>query len=293
MTAPAKRSGATSTTSTPRRRSSAASRRRSARRARRRRRRKPLQRCPGLRRARRRSGSATAATITSWRRCSGGSAGSRPSSIVAAVRSVNRTTRQRRRASRSTWPARAAGVGLEQRRLEAAREGSRERCQAGALQQGARHRIRGDQVDPVAGAGATRGQQQGGVERGVEARGVADAGRRWCARCRARGSGAGRARAGTGGPAARYLRRSPPRARGGPPVDRPHVVAAHVLAQAVELGAATRAAGRDDALDDAQPGELLRQQLAGRERRLYAEAARARSRCAGARRAPAVRTSAR
>ena len=58
--------------------------------------------------------------------------------------------------------------------------------------------------------------------------------------------------------------------RAGAPVDGADVVPAHVLAQAVELGAATWPARRDQAFDHAQPGELFRQQLARRERGLNA-----------------------
>src|SRR5256885_3570847 len=48
----------------------------------------------------------------------------------------------------------------------------------------------------------------------------------------------------------------------GPPVDRPYVVADHVLAQRVELRALAPAPGDDHPVDDPQPGQLLRQQPA-------------------------------
>src|SRR5207248_8834456 len=51
----------------------------------------------------------------------------------------------------------------------------------------------------------------------------------------------------------------------GPPVDGSDVVAEHVLAQRVELGTLPAPAGHHGTVQDAQPGQLLGQEPAGRE----------------------------
>ena len=112
-----------------------------------------------------------------------------------------------------------------------------------------------EQVDPVAGPGGERGEQQRGVEGGVEAGHVADP--------------AGRGAAGVEDEQQRAVALRAPGAHdhvlppgGGPPVDRADVVALDVVAQRVELGALPALAHRDRPVELPQPGQPLRQVLA-------------------------------
>ena len=119
-----------------------------------------------------------------------------------------------------------------------------------ALDPGPHAAVVGEQVDPVAGPGGERRQQQRGVHRGVQARRVADPAGRRCGRCRARSS----TRRSRSGRQVRTMTSAAP--RGGPPVDRADVVADDVLAQRVELGALAADLHRGPAVELAQPGQL-------------------------------------
>ncbi len=122
--------------------------------------------------------------------------------------------------------------------------------------------VMGDQADPVTGTGGHRAEQQGGVHRVVEARGVADA-----------------ARAGPPGveeaddPAIPFrpkrLDRDGAAPRAAPPVDHPYVVAWNVVAQAVEFRALPAPAQRGVTFDLPQAGQGGGQVAAGGERRQH------------------------
>ena len=126
--------------------------------------------------------------------------------------------------------------------------------------------VAGHEVDPVAGPGGQRGEQQRGVHRGVEPRHVLDP--------------AGRGPRGVehqhhaavplGLPGADH---DVAVAGAGPPVDRADVVAADVLAQRVELGALAAHPDRGPAVELAEPGQPAGQVLAGLERRQRADRA--------------------
>src|SRR5207248_5826863 len=127
-----------------------------------------------------------------------------------------------------------------------------------ALHGRAYRRVDGQQVDAVTGPVGQRGEQERGVDGRVEPGLVPDPG-------------------GGGAPGVQDAQDPPvplgPVGTGddvgapgaGPPVDRPYVVADHVLAQRVELRALAPAPGDDHPGDDPQPGQLLRQQPAGGE----------------------------
>ena len=129
----------------------------------------------------------------------------------------------------------------------------------GARDPGVDHPVTGEHLHPVAGVAGERGQQQRGIHRGVEARGVADP------------TGAGArgvehdddAAVLLGLPGAHDEVLAP---GGGAPVDRAHVVAVDVVAQAVELGALAADAHRGPAVELAQHGESAGQVLARGER---------------------------
>ena len=118
-----------------------------------------------------------------------------------------------------------------------------------------------DAWQPSAGAHPTR-QQQSGIHRGVQPRFVADPG--------------GRGPRGVEHdqhppipfrtPGAHHHLLAPGR---GAPVDGPHVVADHVVAQRVELGALTPHLQAGAAVEFAQSGQLARQVLARGERRQH------------------------
>ena len=172
----------------------------------------------------------------------------------AASRLVSRTIRERRGARPEGGGGEAAGVRLDElgfQRSHRVDQGGQDVARGAALDQGADAAVVGEEVHPVAGAGGQGGQQQGRVHGGVEAGGVADA--------------AGRGAAGVEDEEDVAVAFGTPGADGdgglaggGAPVDGAGVVAGHVLAQAVELGAL--AAGQDAgaAVELAQPGQLAR-----------------------------------
>ena len=186
-------------------------------------------------------------TILCLRR-SGPSAGIRPSVIAAASSPVRITTRDR-------WATRLADLGDQQlggrSRPAPARSSAIALTNAGSMLRGrlAQHAgpdlpVDDQQVDPVAGPGGQRRQQQRGVHRVVELGLVADP--------------AGGGAAGVEHDQHVPVPLRPPgpdhdrgRPGGAPPVDRPDVVAGHVLAQAVELRALA-------ALQDASTGRRAR-----------------------------------
>ena len=136
------------------------------------------------------------------------------------------------------------------------------------------------------GVAGERGQEQRGVHGGVEARGVADP-----AGAGARGvEHDDHAAVLLGLPGAHDEVLAP---GGGPPVDRAHVVALDVLAQAVELGALAADAHRRPAVELAQPRQPAGQVLAGGERRAAPGPTRAPGPTAAARPARAGRARAR
>ena len=127
----------------------------------------------------------------------------------------------------------------------------------------------GDEVDMVAGPRRQRSQQQCGVHRPVQARPAARvAGGRVDAdapRRRAAGVEHQHHPPVALGPPRPHHHVGPP--RGGPPVDRPDVVADHVLAQRVELGALSADQHRKQPVDFTQLRQPRRQVLAGQKRR--------------------------
>ena len=134
---------------------------------------------------------------------------------------------------------------------------------------GSRHPVVCDEVDVVTRAGGQRGQQQCGIHRPVQP---------WpAARVASRRVDADPARRRASGVqhdhhAAVALRTPGPHhdvcaPRRGAPVDRAHVVADHVLAQRVELGALAADQHGDHAVQFAQLGQPGRQMLARQERR--------------------------
>ena len=140
--------------------------------------------------------------------------------------------------------------------------------------------VAGDEVDPVAGPGGQRRQQQGGVHRRVESGYVVDpAGRR------TRGvEHQHHPAVALGLPGADH---DDAVARARPPVDRADVVAADVLAQRVELRPLPAHPHRGPAVELAQPGQPAGQVLAGLERRQRPHHALDRSGSAAGRRARA------
>ena len=152
-------------------------------------------------------------------------------------------------------------VGLDEPRLDGGERADRVVEQAGAVgaaDPGVHGAVAGDDLHPVAGVPGERGEEERGIHRGVQARGVADP-----SGARARGvEDDDDAAVLLGLPGAHDEVAAP---RGGPPVDGPHVVAVDVVAQAVELGALAAGAHRGPAVELAQDREPARQVLAGRE----------------------------
>ena len=122
--------------------------------------------------------------------------------------------------------------------------------------------IGSDERHPVTGPRGHRGQQQAGVQRGVQAGFVAEPSRR-------RTPGVDREHdlpVAFGSPRPHHDVAGPGRR---PPVDRAHVVAEDVGAQRVELAALTALAHEHGAIDLAQPRQLLRQEAPRGERRQH------------------------
>ena len=125
----------------------------------------------------------------------------------------------------------------------------------GAADPGVDDPVTGEHLHPVARVAGERGEQQRGIHRGVEARGVADP----------TGTGArgvehdDDAAVLLGLPGAHDEVLAP---GGGAPVDGAHVVAVDVVAQAVELGALAADAHRGPPVELAQHGQPAGQVLA-------------------------------
>ena len=122
--------------------------------------------------------------------------------------------------------------------------------------------VEGDELDPVPGARGQRGEQQRGLDLGVQARGVLDPGGRRARRVEHEQD----APVPLGAPRAHDDLRA---ARGRAPVDRPDVVADDVLAQRVELGALAADLHGGAAVHLPQPGQPRRQVAAGGELRQH------------------------
>ena len=178
-----------------------------------------------------------------------------------------------------------AVVGLDQHRLDGGHrvhERRQDLRRRGAQHAGPDVPVGDQQVDPVAGPGGQRGQQQGRVHGVVELGLVADPA----------GRGAARVQHDQHVPVA--LRPPGPHHDGGrpggaPPVDGADVVAGDVLAQAVELGALAALQDGGPAVQLAQPGQPAGQVLAGGERRQRPDRPRRRRARPADRRRPADR----
>ena len=208
-----------------------------------------------------RAGSVTEATTTRWWAARAGSTGSRPSSIAEDSSEVSSTTRARWVPSRTTSVASADQSASTSRDSTGARVeivSCSRRARSVPRDPGVDDPVAGEHLHPVAGVAGERGEEQRGIHRGIEAGGVADP------------AGAGArgvehdddAAVLLGLPGAHDEVLAP---GGGPPVDRAHVVALDVVAQAVELGALAAGAHRGPAVELAQHGEPAGQVLAGGE----------------------------
>ena len=195
-------------------------------------------------------------------RRSGPSTGIKPSVIVAASRPVTITTSDRCDTRWVISVTSVAVVGLDQHRFDQGHrvdEGGQDLRRRRPQHAGADLPVGDQQVDPVAGPRRQRSQQQGGVHRVVELGLVADP--------------TGRGAPGVdhdqhvpvafGPPGLDHHGGRPGRAA---PVDGAYVVARHVLAQAVELGALPALQDGRAAVELAQPGQPAGQVLAGAER---------------------------
>ena len=143
-------------------------------------------------------GSETAATTTRCLRSSGPSTGTRPSVIAASSSPVRITTSERWDDPLGDLGDQLAVVGLDQHRLDRGHrvdEGGQDLGRRLAQHAGPDLAVDDQQVDPVAGPGGQRGEQQGGVHRVVELAAGRRPGRPRCGRSRARSARAGRARA--------------------------------------------------------------------------------------------------
>ena len=123
------------------------------------------------------AGSRTEASTTRWCRVSVGSTGSSPSSTADGSSGVSSTTSARCRPSAGDRAGQGGPVGLGDHRLEVGHRVLEVRgdvAGTGRAQPGADPPVAGHEVDPVAGAGGERGEQQRGVHRGVEPGHVVD-----------------------------------------------------------------------------------------------------------------------
>ncbi len=190
-------------------------------------------------------------------------------------------------------PGNRAPVGLDELRLDRRHrldEARQQRGAGGALHAPAHPSVVDDQVDVVAGPGRDRREQQARLERRVEAGLVGDPGGRGAAGVDQDDDApvALRSPGAHDEPDAAARGIASPRRR--PPVERTHVVAAHVVAQAVELGALPAHHDAGEAVELAQAGQARRQVLAGGEGGQHADASRDRVSCAGGRPGAAVPT---
>ena len=225
-------------------------------------RRRPRRSSPGTAAAWPGPGRTTDATTTRWWATSAGRTGSRPSSMAEDSSAVSSTTSARRGAEPHDLGRQGRPVRLDEPRLDRREGADRVVQQAGAVgpgHPGVDDPVAGDDLHAVVRVPGERGEQQRGVHGGIEAGRVADP------------AGAGARGVEDDDDPAVLLRL--PRAHdevlapgGGAPVDRAHVVALDVVAQAVELGALAAGAHGGAAVELAQHGEPARQVPARRER---------------------------